>query len=65
MQSYSQAMDPTQTIDDLETLGDRLVLPDGCAIKCACWKLNQKWQLMDLAYMISDEYRNAYMKVLP
>lgn len=65
MQSYSQMVDPTQTIDDLETLGDRLDLPDGWKYQVRVLETDSELAADGVAYMIKDEFFNAYMKVLP
>ena len=65
MQSYSQMVDPTQTIDDLETLGDRLDLPDGWGYQVRVLETDSELAADGVAYMIKDEFFNAYMKVLP
>lgn len=63
MQSYTHSIDPTLTIDDLETLGDRLELPEGWRYQARV--LSEDSQLMadGLAFVINDNFLNAYQKV--
>ena len=65
MQSYSQQIDPTLSIDDLETLGDRLTLPNGWHYDMRVLEADSTLVADGKAYMIADEFRNAYMKVIP
>lgn len=61
MQSYSQQTDPTQTLDDLGSLGRRLHLPDG-------WRFTARVLYEDLevttrdgvATVITDDLDNTY-----
>ena len=65
MQSYSQQIDPALSIDDLEMLGDRLDLPDGWHYDVRVLEADSTLVADGMAYMIADEFRNAYMKITP
>lgn len=63
MQSYAQILDPTLSIDDLDSLGDRLTLPEGWSYEARV--LDQESQMIvdGLAYVINDNLVNSYQKV--
>ena len=63
MQSYTHIVDPTLTIDDLETLGDRLELPEGWAYEARVLNENSELIVDGLAFVINDNFLNAYQKV--
>ncbi|MEO0597314.1 MAG: hypothetical protein AAF126_14490 [Chloroflexota bacterium] len=63
MQSYSQIVDPNLTIDDLETLGDRLDLPEGWRYQARILTENSLLVADGLALVINDDFQNAYQKV--
>ena len=65
MQSYSQMIEPTLTLEDLETLGDRLDLPEGWSYSTRVLETDTEMAANGVAYMIKDEFFNAYMKVIP
>ncbi|MEM7134390.1 MAG: hypothetical protein AAF702_49425 [Chloroflexota bacterium] len=65
MQSYSQIIDPTLTIDDLETLGERLELPEGWRYQARVLTEDSKLIADGLAYVIADDLLNSYQKVAP
>ncbi len=65
MQSYSQLVDPTLTIDDLETLGERLELPEGWRYQARVLSEDSKLTADGLAYVIADDLLNSYQKVAP
>ena len=65
MQSYSQMIDPTLSLEDLETLGDRLDLPEGWSYSTRVLETDTEMAANGVAYMIKDEFFNAYMKVIP
>lgn len=65
MQSYAQLMDPTLTIDGLETLGDRLELPEGWQYEARVLSEESRLEADGLAYVINDELGNSYQKVTP
>jgi haloalkane dehalogenase len=61
MQSYSEEIDPTLTLDELAGLGDRLDLPDGWSFTSRV--LDEALVVEDLdgvATVIQDEFRNSY-----
>jgi len=62
MQTYSQIVDPTLTLEDLPNLGSRLKLPTG-------WQYRVTTPAQDLhlvahgkAYLIQDDLTNSYQK---
>ena len=63
MQSYSQQIDPGLTIDDLETLGDKLDLPDGWTYRARVLDEDSKLTADGKAYIINDELLNTYQKM--
>ncbi|MEO1287572.1 MAG: hypothetical protein AAFV93_07375 [Chloroflexota bacterium] len=63
MQSYSQIVDPNLTIDDLETLGDRLDLPEGWSYQARILTEDSQLVADGLALVINDDFQNAYQKV--
>lgn len=65
MQSYSQIADPTLTIDDLETLGERLELPEGWSYEARVLTEDSELKADGLAYVINDDLFNSYQKVTP
>ncbi|MFN8441171.1 MAG: hypothetical protein U0175_10400 [Caldilineaceae bacterium] len=65
MQSYAQIADPSLTIDDLETLGDRLDLPDGWAYQAHVLTEDSELVANGLAYVINDNLYNSYQRVSP
>lgn len=65
MQSYAQIVDSTLTISDLETLGDRLDLPEGWTYQARVLTEDSELKADGLAYVINDNLYNSYQKVLP
>ena len=65
MQSYAQIVDPALTIEDLASLGERLDLPEGWTYQPRLLEHDSELEADGLAYMIQDEFRNSYMKVIP
>lgn len=63
MQSYSQEVDSTLTIDDLETLGERLELPDGWSFQTHILEEDSFLTADGIAYLVSDELNNAYQLI--
>lgn len=65
MQSYSQIIDPTLTIDDLATLENRLNLPAGWHYQARLLTTDSKLIADGVAYVINDDLANSYQKVTP
>lgn len=65
MQSYSQIVDPTLTIDDLENLNDRLELPDGWNYQVRILTEDSELTANGIAYVINDNLANSYQKIDP
>ncbi|NDJ61609.1 MAG: alpha/beta fold hydrolase [Chloroflexi bacterium] len=63
MQSYSQQVDPTLTIDNLENLGERLDLPDGWNFQTSILEEDSFLSADGIAYVVTDELNNAYQLV--
>ena len=63
MQSYTHLVDPTLTIDDLETLGERLELPEGWQYEARILSEDSQLTADGLAFVINDSFLNAYQKV--
>ena len=64
MQSYTQAIEPTLTIDDLETLGERLELPDGWRFEARVLAEESEVVAVDsIAHVINDDLNNTYQLV--
>ncbi|GAB6110081.1 hypothetical protein [Fusibacter bizertensis] len=63
MQSYSQQIDPTLTIDRLENLGSSLKLPEGWQYIASVLKEDSILKANGEAYVINDELGNSYQKV--
>jgi hypothetical protein len=64
MQSYAQIVDPTLTIADLETLGERLDLPEGWRYETRILAEDSELKASGLAYVINDDLLNSYQKVM-
>jgi hypothetical protein len=62
MQSYAQIIDPALTIDDLETLGERLTLPEGW--RYAATRLETDFILLSSGEttVIQDDFLNTYQR---
>lgn len=63
MQSYSQQIDPSLTIDDLKDLGSRLKLPEGWKYRARILKEDSTLTANGKAYVINDEFGNSYQKI--
>jgi hypothetical protein len=63
MQSYSQEIDPNLTIDDLESLGERLDLPEGWSFQTRISEEDSFLTADGIAYLVSDELNNAYQLI--
>ncbi|WP_299212355.1 hypothetical protein [uncultured Aquimarina sp.] len=63
MQSYSQEIDSTLSINDLETLHKRLKLPKGWSYRARILEEDSKLNSNGKAYVIADELNNAYQKI--
>lgn len=64
MQSYSQFKDPSLTIDDLSSLGDRLEPPEGWAFRTRT--LAEQLEVLStdgVATVVQDELQNTYQLV--
>ena len=64
MQSYANIVDPTLTIDDLETLGDRLDMPEGWSYEARVLSEDSALIADGLAFVLNDELMNSYQKIL-
>ncbi|MEM7133618.1 MAG: hypothetical protein AAF702_45410 [Chloroflexota bacterium] len=64
MQSYTHIVDPTLTIDDLETLGDRLDMPDGWSYEARVLTEDSALVADGLAFVLNDSLMNSYQKIL-
>lgn len=65
MQSYAQIADPNLTVIDLESLGERLDLPDGWTYQVRVLTEDSELKADGLAYVINDNLYNSYQKVTP
>jgi len=63
MQAYSQIVDPELTIDDLETLGERLDLPEGWTYEARVLDETEELIVDGLAFVIQDDFNNTYQKL--
>ena len=59
----SDQLDPNLTIDDLETLGDKLDLPAGWTYPARVLDEDSKLTADGKAYIINDELLNTYQKM--
>ncbi|MEM8862635.1 MAG: hypothetical protein AAGD96_30360, partial [Chloroflexota bacterium] len=64
MQSYTHIVDDTLTIDDLETLGDRLDLPEGWSYEARVLTEDSQLVADGLAFVLNDSLMNSYQKIL-
>lgn len=62
MQSYSKMADPTLTIDDLATLGERLKLPQGWTYKTRTLDADYALKADGTAYVVQDDLYNSYQR---
>jgi hypothetical protein len=65
MQSYSQAKDPALTIEDLESLGERLDMPEGWSYQARVLGETSELKADGLAVVVTDEFQNTYQKAAP
>jgi hypothetical protein len=65
MQSYSQIVDPGLRMRDLQSLGERLELPDGWRFKSYRLRRELKMKAPGTATIIQDDLRNTYQRVVP
>jgi hypothetical protein len=65
MQSYSQIVDSTLTVDELETLGERLDLPEGWSYQARVLTEDSELRADGLTYIVNDEFGSTYQKVNP
>ena len=63
MQSYAHIIDPTLTIDDLETLGDWLDLPEGWSYEARVLSEDSEMIADGLAFVLNDNLMNSYQKL--
>ncbi|MBQ4821673.1 hypothetical protein [Aquimarina sp. MMG016] len=63
MQSYSQEIDPTLSIRDLEKLQERLQLPKGWSYHFRILEENSELNSNGKAYVITDDLNNTYQKI--
>lgn len=63
MQSYSQQIDSSLTIDDLKTLGSKLKLPEGWKYRARILKEDSIMKANGKAFVINDEFGNSYQKI--
>ncbi|MEM6699869.1 MAG: hypothetical protein AAF599_15810 [Bacteroidota bacterium] len=64
MQSYSRLIDRDQSIDDLATLGDRLNLSTGWSFQTEVLETEFLLVTEGLAFVITDDFENAYQKIV-
>lgn len=64
MQSYSQIIDSDLKIEDLETLSYRLNLPKGWQYQTSVLTEDIALRAEGLAYVIQDEFRNSYQRMM-
>jgi hypothetical protein len=65
MQSYSQIIDPTLTLDDLDQLGERLDLPRGWTYQTRILEADFELLTVGQATVIQDDLLNSYQKIAP
>lgn len=63
MQSYSQAVEPGQTIEGLLNLGSRLVLPRSWTYRTRVLDTDSVLRAEGLAWVLQDELENSYQRV--
>ncbi|MEM9143792.1 MAG: haloalkane dehalogenase [Bacteroidota bacterium] len=64
MQSYSRRIDQDQSIADLAALGSVLELPTGWSFTVEVLEADFQLVTEGLAFVISDDFQNAYQKVV-
>ena len=65
MQSYAQIVDPNLTINDLNTLGERLNLPKGWKYQARTLDADLELTANGVAYVLQDDLQNSYQKMTP
>ncbi|MEL6271736.1 MAG: hypothetical protein AAFV33_14585 [Chloroflexota bacterium] len=63
MQVFSQVVDPTLTMDDLEKLGDRLDLPGGWRFESYVLTEDEEVVIDGVIVTLQDELQNTYLKI--
>ena len=64
MQSFSQLIDPLQSLNDLAHLGDRLSLPPGWRFETRILEENFALDSVDgIAEVVTDDFSNTYQRV--
>jgi hypothetical protein len=64
MQAYSHAVDPTQTLDGLGGLADRLDLPEGWTFTtCVLDRTLDLLSTDGVATIVQDELQNTYQRI--
>ncbi len=63
MQSYSQEIDPSQSIDDLDKLGKKLALPQGWEYRVRKLKKPLVLEAKGEATILQDDLRNTYQRL--
>ena len=64
MQSYSHIVDDTLTIEDLETLGDWMDMPEGWSYEARVLTEDSVLVADGLAFVLNDSLMNSYQKIL-
>ncbi|MEM7373799.1 MAG: hypothetical protein AAF587_34570 [Bacteroidota bacterium] len=64
MQSYAQIVDPDLTIEQLETLDERLSPPEGWSYQARRLAEDETLTVNGIAYVISDDLGNSYQKII-
>jgi hypothetical protein len=62
MQSYSQIVNKSQTLNDLETLGSRLKLPKGWSFSTRMLAKDYDLTATGKAYVVQDDFLNSYQR---
>jgi len=61
MQSYAHLVDDTLTLADLESLGDRLQVPDGWEYRNRTLDADLRIRSAGTAHVVQDELKNTYL----
>jgi hypothetical protein len=62
MQSYAQIVDPSLNINNLDSLGERLKLPQGWKYQVKILNKDSKLKADGIAYVLQDDFQNSYQK---
>jgi hypothetical protein len=62
MQSYAQIIDPTLTLNDLATLGERLTLPEGWSYAAITLERDLSLIAVDETTIVQDDLFNTYQR---